>query len=98
MTVYKALTDNEVITQAIITKFIPATNTRPHRIKAFCNAGSLIISFPDQPVRVAHRIAAEALREKLGWDDPSYGQMIGGGMPVNVGDYVWVFDNKKIEK
>lgn len=39
--------------QAIITKVIPATNTRPTRIKATCGRGSLTVAFP-------HELSGEA--------------------------------------
>jgi hypothetical protein len=30
--------------QAIVTKYLPATNLKPARLKAFCNRGSITIS------------------------------------------------------
>lgn len=61
--------------QAITTKYLPATNTKPSRIKAECEAGSLTLPFnvcdevgelrgatPDQR-------CAYALMKQLGWDD-----------------------------
>lgn len=61
--------------QAITTKYLPATNTKPSRIKAECEAGSLTLPFsvcdevgelrgetPDQR-------CAYALMRKLGWDN-----------------------------
>jgi hypothetical protein len=80
--------------QAIQTRYIGPTNTRGSRIKAWCAAGSLTIPYPyevnsGQP---CHRKAAEALREKLGWNKPHYGEeMLGGCLPN--GDYVFIFNN-----
>lgn len=34
--------------QAIKTKYLPATNTKPSRIKATCERGSIIISYPHE--------------------------------------------------
>lgn len=34
--------------QAIHSKYIPATNTRPSRIKAECDRGSITISYPHE--------------------------------------------------
>ena len=71
------------MSQAIITKFISATNTRPSRIKATCWGGSITISY-DYSGDESHRLAAQKLIEKLGWsEDLSAWQM--GGMPDNSG-------------
>ena len=66
--------------QAITTKFIPPTNFRGSRIKAQCDAGSLVVSWnyaldPD----ANHDAACAALAKRLGWD--TYGPWIGGGLP-----------------
>jgi len=62
--------------QAITTKYLPATNTKPSRIKAECSAGSLTLSFsvcdefiPTSPAATPHERCAYALLKKLGWDD-----------------------------
>lgn len=34
--------------QAIITKYLPATNTKPSRISAKCARGSIIVSYPHE--------------------------------------------------
>jgi len=75
------------MTQAIHTKFLGPTDYRGARIKATCDAGSLTIGYPYQANigEDAHRIAAEALRDKLGWT----GQLIPGYLPD--GSYAFVF-------
>jgi hypothetical protein len=79
--------------QAITTKFLGATNTRGSRIKATCDAGSVTISYPHElNYREAHRKAAQALADKLGWNTDSYGSLIGGGLPNNAG-CVFVFNS-----
>lgn len=48
--------------QAIITKYIPATDTKGSRIKASCERGSIIVPFDDEYNEDAmHRKAALAL-------------------------------------
>jgi hypothetical protein len=52
--------------QAIRTKFIPATNTKPCRIKAMAERGSITIDYPEADhVEDSHRIAAQALIDKF---------------------------------
>jgi hypothetical protein len=78
--------------QAIITKYLPATNTKGSRIKATCGAGSTTISYPHElSGQAVHRAAAEALIVKLRWDDREYGGLLGGGLPD--GSYCFVFNN-----
>ena len=78
--------------QAIQTKFLPCTNTKGSRIKAFCAAGSLTISYPHElSGQACHRKAAEALAVKLGWGDAIYRELLGGCLPN--GDYAFVFNN-----
>ena len=56
--------------QAIITKFISATNCRGSRIKASCERGSIIISYPDELSGDAvHIAAADALVSKFVKED-----------------------------
>lgn len=54
--------------QAIKTKYLPATNTKPSRIKAECEAGSITISY-DYSLNIdqLHQKAACMLIEKLEW-------------------------------
>lgn len=55
--------------QAIQTKYIGPTNTRPSRIKAFCEAGSVTVSYNHSlNSSDGHRAAAKALIQKLGWN------------------------------
>jgi hypothetical protein len=79
--------------QAITTKYLPATNTKPSRIKAECAAGSLTLGFsvcdePTLPGKDPHERCAYALLKKLGWDDKSE---LASGMTKNgIGVHVLV--------
>ena len=78
--------------QAIHTKFLPVTNARGARIKATCAAGSKTIDYPYELTgQAAHRAAAEALAQKMGWVGVYYGPLLGGCMPD--GSYCFVFNN-----
>ena len=66
------------MSQAIITKFIGATNTRGARIKASAWAGSVVIPY-DYSGDEAHRQAASALIAKLDW--PPLSSWREGGTP-----------------
>ena len=57
------------VVQAITTRVIPATNTKPARIKAECARGSLIISYPSGAGASAHRSAARLLCERFAAED-----------------------------
>jgi hypothetical protein len=82
----------DYIMQAIITKYLCATNARGSRIKASCKAGSVTISYPHElSGQACHRAAAEALVKKMGWDDAHYGGLLGGQLPS--GDYAFVFND-----
>lgn len=62
--------------QAIITKYIPCTNTKPSRVKATCEAGSITLSWDSSgDDKLVHQGAARKLCQKLGWK----GEMITGG-------------------
>jgi hypothetical protein len=55
--------------QAIQTIFIGPTNTRPKRIKAKANAGSILVPWTEGlNVWENHAKARDMLCEKLGWD------------------------------
>ncbi|MGP1664345.1 MAG: hypothetical protein ACTS5I_00215 [Rhodanobacter sp.] len=59
-----------VTLQAIQTRYLGPTNTRGSRVKAVCDAGSLIQSWNyslDGPGN--HRAVALALQAKLGWSE-----------------------------
>lgn len=56
------------MSQAIETYVLPATNTRGTRIKAKAWGGSVTIAYPYGCDHTeAHRLAAFALVEKMGW-------------------------------
>ena len=79
--------------QAIITKYLPVTNSRGSRIKATCAAGSITIDYPHELSGMAvHASAAKALVQKLGWGFAHYGDLMGGQLPS--GDYAFVFNNE----
>lgn len=85
--------------QAIITKVIPATNTKPTRIKASCERGSLT-ACEDASAEGSHRSVAAALCAKFAKEDEKrYGSplstnpwlrpFVTGQIPS--GDYAHVF-------
>lgn len=82
--------------QAILTRVIPATNTRGTRIKATCAAGSITLDYHayDGPggglgdVEPRHAWVAQKLVEKLGWTGGRYGELVTGCLPT--GDYCHV--------
>lgn len=63
------MTKQRGVYQAITTKFMPWTDTKPSRIKAFTASGkSIIRSFPDvQGTAEAHAVVANELIDILGW-------------------------------
>ena len=72
--------------QAIQTKYLPATNTKPSRIKAWCDAGSVTIAYPyEYEESGAHLYVALTLQNKLGWNGPNYGELHQGALPNNAG-------------
>jgi len=74
--------------QAITTKSIPATNTKPARIKAKCCGGSITISrHVCDNYEEAEKIAVRKLMEKLGFD-PTLDFVSG---IIDSGDTVHVF-------
>jgi hypothetical protein len=78
--------------QAIQVKFLGPTNTKGSRRKAWCDAGQVTVS-TDFALNSEDnaRKAAEALRDKLGWNAPHYGAWECGSLPN--GDYVFVFSD-----
>lgn len=85
--------------QAITTKVIPATNTRPTRIKAECERGSLTVS-GDDTTEAGHRLAARALCGRFANADlAQYGSPVASNPwlrpfatgQTKRGDYVHVF-------
>lgn len=78
--------------QAIQTKFLPVTDTKDNRVKAWCNAGSITVDWDDERnVENNHALAAQALAVKLGWTKKTHGGMYGGALPGDNG-YCFVFD------
>ncbi len=61
--------------QAIITKYLPATNTKSSRVKATCARGSLVVSYPhDLSGDAIHDYAAAMLISRfLNEDREEYG-------------------------
>ncbi len=73
--------------QAIVTKFLSPTDTKGSRVKATCDAGSVVVSWSHSLNQSENHFAAMMkLCEKLGWNG-----LIrqGGGLPNNAG-YCWV--------
>lgn len=72
--------------KAILTRFKAPTNTRGARIVASdCDANHINIPWPGGlSSEAAHHKAAEALRDKMGWQ----GELQGGGLRNG---YAWVF-------
>lgn len=65
--------------KAIQTKYLGPTNYRGSRIKASDEDGNAItIGYPHEAGmgEPAHRVAAEALQRKMGWD----GELVGGSL------------------
>jgi len=91
--------------QAIITKYIPATNFKPSRIKVSCERGSLVMSY-DSGLNDgdAHRAACDALCARFDDEDAKrYGSTernwsrpkSSGQIPD--GRYVFTFIPKRVE-
>ncbi len=68
--------------KAITTKFLPCTNTRGARLKAFDSDNNQVtISYPHECNNdEAHLKAAQALCDKMGWCNPLHSGGIKGGM------------------
>lgn len=76
--------------QAIQTKYLPATDFNPSRIKATCSAGSITIEYPHElSGQAVHRAAAEALVAICFPDNKD--KLLGGSLKD--GSSVFVFDN-----
>jgi hypothetical protein len=70
--------------QAIVTKYLSATNTKESQIKATCHAGSIKIPYPHELSGYdVHAAAAMALCRKLGWTEENgyKGNWVCGAIP-----------------
>jgi hypothetical protein len=77
--------------KAIETKYLPATNYKDARIKAYAEGGlSITIPYPHEyDTEKAHKVAALCLVTKQGWNKQSwYNGIIGGATKAG---YAWVF-------
>lgn len=64
--------------QAIVTRYLPPTNSKGSRIAARCDAKRIVIAWPyEYDAPKAHEAAATELRRVLGWE----GEWIGGCLP-----------------
>ncbi len=71
------------MSQAIVTKYLGPTNHRNARVKASCQAASVVISWDDAlDIDENHTAAAKALATKLKW----IGHWCGGGLPGGTGN------------
>jgi hypothetical protein len=74
--------------QAIITKYLGFTETKPARIKATAEAGSITLSWDEGISDDAnHWKAAKAIIDKFDWH---YGDYVMGGLPNSHGASVFV--------
>jgi hypothetical protein len=84
--------------QAIAVKFLPCTNTRPARMKAWCERGSIVLSYHSEVFQHSNHgmVAARALCEKFAKEDEAKGYgpasenpwmrpLVGGGLPNGCG-------------
>ena len=84
--------------QAIVTRYVGPTNTKPSRIRASCDRASITISMPyEHSGADSHAVAVRALLAKFAEEDgaesswPSFDRWVCGGMPQSSKDaYVWV--------
>lgn len=81
--------------KAILTKFLPATDTKPTRIKAYTGGGNQItVSWSEcdadgRTQAEAHGYAARKLAKKMKWT----GALLGGG---TIEGYCFVFADTRI--
>lgn len=78
--------------QAIVTKYLGATNRRGARVKATCSGGSVTLDWDDALPRDGnHRAAAMALARRMGWIGnhrtarPEAPEFVMGGLPNSDG-------------
>ena len=74
--------------QAIVTKYLGATNQRGSRIVAECAGGRIIVPYySEMNTEENHFHAAMKLAHKMGWYGPRFeGHWIAGGLPGNSGN------------
>lgn len=80
---------SQVIRQAIITKYLGPTDYRCSRVKAKCQAGSVIVSWDSNlGTNENHTAAATLLAQRFGWlmIDGKKFNLVGGSMPDNSGN------------
>lgn len=81
--------------QAILTKWLAGTNTKPNRLKAYCGSGYSVTlganstQWASHDVR-AHKHVAELLKDKMKWE----GELLGGQTKEG---YAFVFVPRQIE-
>lgn len=79
--------------QAIVTKFLGATDNKGSRIKATAYAVTITVEYKHElDAYENHRLSAMALAQKYGWDVKN--DYFGGSMPTEDG-YVFVAVEKK---
>lgn len=87
--------------QAILTRYVCPTNFRGGRIKAYCERGSVTISYPDEANQgqEAHEVAFRALLAKFAKEDgasrswPAPEQWVCGALPQSARDaFVFVIN------
>jgi hypothetical protein len=73
------LVNQRTMRQAIMTKYLGPTDTSGARVKASCEAGSVIVAW-DHSLNIDqnHTRAACVLARKLGWDGPMAGGALAG--------------------
>ena len=84
--------------QAIVTRYLCPTNTKPSRIRASCDRDSITIPMPlEHSGADAHAVAVRELLAKFQREDgsdrswPSFERWVCGGVPQASKDaYVWV--------
>lgn len=90
-----SIANQRLSVQAIVVKYLSATNTKGSRYKAFCQAGHLTRDFNSLDGNMNNKAAQVAcqLIDKLGWNE---GCVWYQGTMLN-GDYVFVrhFDDDK---
>ena len=76
--------------QAIQTRYLPATDTRGSRIKAWAEAGSITIPYPHElSGQAVYRKAAQALADKFGWNYKYLGAQLTNNDYVFVPVHAW---------